>query len=106
MHAYIGGMSGVLIIIRKVGNARMGDSDLVRRPQPFRILLFYVHMLATDNTKLLFNFSIYRTLLEKNVWVNYSYNVDMIEFANMTISKQQIALIASVPRLCNGSALA
>ena len=63
-------------------------------------------MLATDSAKYLFTLSIYRTLSEKNDWVNYSYDVDMNEYANMTISKQQIALEASVPLWCNGSALA
>ena len=70
----------------------------VRRPQPFQILLFYAYMVAMGSTKHLLNLSIYRTLSEKNVWANYSYNVDMNEYANMTISKQQIALEASVPR--------
>ena len=111
LHACIGLMSGkkicILIIMKRGWQYKAGIYTLLLgRPPPFRILFFYVYMHATDSTKRLFNLYIYRTLSEKNVCVNHSYNVDMNEYANTTISKQQIPLECSVPHWCNGTALA
>ena len=49
----------------------------VRRPQPFRIVLFRIQLLPTDNTKHLFNLSIYRTVSDKKylikLFIQYGY---------------------------------
>ena len=55
----------------------------VQRPQPFRIVLFYIQMLKTDRITHLLNFSLYRTVPEENIWLHYSDNVDMIEYDNI-----------------------
>ena len=39
--------------------------NAVRRPEPFRIVLFYIKMLTMDSIKHIFNSSIYRTVAEK-----------------------------------------
>ena len=111
LHACIGRISNtnicILIIMKRGRQYKAGQYTLsVKRPQSFQILSFYVCMLVMDSTKHLFNLSICRTLSEKNVSVNYSYNVNTNQYVNMTISKQQIALEASVPLWCNGSMLA
>ena len=50
-------------------------------------------MLTTDSTKHLFNLYIYTTESEKNISINYSFNVEMNEYANIY---KQIAHTASV----------
>ena len=100
LHASRGRISGTticILIIIKRGWERAIYTLSVRRPHPFRIPLFYVYILTTDSTKHLLNLS-NTELSEKNVLVKYSYNVDVNEYDNMTISKQQIALKVSVSR--------
>ena len=50
-------------------------------------------MSITDSTKHLFNLSTYRTEVEKNILLNYSYNVEMNEYGKIY---KQIAHTVSV----------
>ena len=51
-------------------------------------------MFTTDSTKHLFNLSLYRNEAEKNIWLSYSYNVEMHEYGK---KYTQIAHAVSVP---------
>ena len=46
-------------------------------------------MLTTDNTKHLFNLSMYRTVSEKNILSNFPYNVDVNEYESIYNNKSR-----------------
>ena len=79
-----------LFFLKQVGIEKLGESNLHHitiRPMIAAIsncfVLYQILMLTMNSTKHLLNLFIFRTVPEKNIWFNYSYDIDMNEYANI-----------------------